>query len=155
MMMTEGLIQALTYTVPGAVVAALALQAAVSLSAAYAALRAKAAENNQPVPPLVAVYFRNAVRLLFVSAAFHLGLSGTDAVLAGLKVDAPAKLLGYAGALALLVCGFAVLLQGSVDKHLRLHPGRWRLVHTLAVVVGIAAAAWGMVIVTLHDRIWP
>src|SRR5690606_35407739 len=137
--MTEGLIQSLTYTVPGAVVAALALQAAVSLSATYAELRAKAAENQYPVPTLVAAYFEGAVRLLFVAAVFHLGLSGTDAVLAGLNVDAPAKLLGYAGAMALLVCGFAVLLQGSVDKHLKLHPGRWRLVHTLAGIVGIAA----------------
>ena len=154
-MMTEPLIHALTYTVPGAVAAALALPAAVSLSATYAALRAKAAECQHPVPTLVAAYFKGSVRLLFVAAVSHLGLSGTDAVLAGLNVEAPARLLGYAGALALLVRGFAVVLQGSVDKHLKLHTGRWRLVHSLAGIIGIAAAAWGMVIVTLHNGIWP
>ena len=153
--MTEGLIAALAFTVPGSIAAALALQAAANLSGQYVSLKVKAAEHNQAVPPLVAVYFRNTVRLLFITGLAFIALAATDAVLALLKVETPSRLLGYAGGLALLVCGFGLLLQGSVDRHLKLHPGRWRFIYVLAGAAGIAAAAWGMMIVTLNGRVWP
>ncbi|MCA8914725.1 MAG: hypothetical protein KDB90_04870 [Planctomycetes bacterium] len=153
--MTERLILSLSYALPGAVVGALALQAAVSLSALYTGLKIKAAEQQQDVPPLAALYFRNTVRVLFVTAVGYMGLAAADAIV---FMTAPAtvwsRVLGYGSGMLLLVCGFALLVQSSVDRHLKLLPPKSRIAHLVAGLVGVLTATGGMMLVTWKGGIW-
>jgi hypothetical protein len=153
--MSARLMLSLLYALPGAVVAGLALQAAINLSAIYTGFKLKAAEQEMPVPPLAASYFRNTVKLLFMTAVGHLGLSAGDAVVA---LVAPGKLasrmLGYGGGMLLLVCAFGLLLQANVDRHLKLMSRRVRWTHLAAGMFGCTAAAWGMMLVTWKGGIW-
>jgi len=146
--------QAISYAAPATAVAGIAIHAAVKLSGAYVALRLKAADQQRGVPPLVSAYFSNTVRVLFGSAALFFGAAIADAILS-FAAPAPvlARAFGYGGALCLLVCGFALLLQGGVDRHLKLLGGlRW--LHMGAGMAGIGAAAWGMTVVTRHGGVW-
>lgn len=152
--MLEHRLYAMLFIVPGTAAASVALQASVALSAAYAGLRLKAAEQNRDVPPLAAVYFRNAVRVLFVTGAGFFLAAGADVLVSAFS-DMPAGLLGYTSGAVLLVCGFGLLLHGRTDGHLKLLRPRERLLHTLAGLVGILAAAWGMVLVTWKGTVWP
>ena len=144
----------LLYVVPASLVAGVALQAAVALSAAYTDLRLKAAEQDRDVPPVAALYFRNTVRVLFVTAVVFLLSAGAD-VLISAFAEQNSGLLGYGTGVILLVCGFALLVQGRTDSHLKLMKPRERQAHTFAGLLGIAAAAWGMVLVTWKGSIWP
>jgi hypothetical protein len=149
------LLQALCYLLPGALIAGLAVHAAIALSAIFTQLRLKAAEKAEPMPPLVRAYFRNTVRVLFVSAALFIVLAGADGVLHVASPDAVvSRALGYASGLALLICSFALMIQGGVDRHLKLLPRRSRVGQTIGGVAGVATAAWGMVLVTLEGGVW-
>jgi len=144
---------ALAYVIPGSAASGVALQAAVSLSAAYTDLKLKAAEQQRDVPPLAAAYFRNTVRVLFVTAVAYFLAAGADLLLSAFA-DHRAGILGYGSGVVLLVCAFGLLLQARTDGHLKLlKPGERRL-HTIAGLVGIAAAAWGMILVTLRGSVW-
>jgi hypothetical protein len=149
------ILRPLSFVVPATVVAALSLQGAISMSAIYAELRLKAAEQQRDVPPFVAVYFRNTVRVLFVGAALFLGLASADAVTQATTPNpALARIFGYGSGVSLLVCSFAVLLHGGVDRHLKLLSRLSRLAYPPAGVLGIGIAAWGMALVTMHGGIW-
>lgn len=145
---------AISYVAPGTLVAGVAIHAAVKLSVAYSELRQKASSQERMVPPLVSAYFSNTVRVLFGSAALFVGAAIADAVFSyAAPAPLPARAFGYGSALCLLVCGFALLLQGGVDKHLKLLGGlRW--LHMPAGMAGIGAAAWGMSLVTRHGGVW-
>lgn len=152
--MDEHRLFGLLYVVPGSLVAGVALQAAVALSAAYTDLRLKAAEQERDVPPIAALYFRNTVRVLFVTAVVFLLSAGAD-VLISAFAEHKSGLLGYGTGVILLVCGFALLVQGRTDSHLKLMKAKERFAHTFAGLLGIVAAAWGMVLVTWQGSIWP
>lgn len=145
--------RAIAYVLSGAVVAGVALQCSIALSASYTDLRLKAAEQQREVPPLAALYFRNTVRVLFVTALGFLLGAGADAALsafAGQRLG----LLGYGSGVLLLVCGFALLLQARTDSHLKLLKPHERLIHTIGGMGGIAAACGGMILVTWRGSVW-
>jgi hypothetical protein len=149
------ILRPLSFVLPGAVIAVLCLQASVSLSAIYAELRLKAAEQSRDVPPLAASYFRNTVRVLFVGGVLFMGMASADAVTRITSEDPVlARAFGYGSGLALLVCSFALLLHGGVDRHLKLLRREMRLAYLPSGVIGIGVAAWGMVLVTWHGGIW-
>lgn len=151
----EHLLPALAYLLPAAFTAGVALQAAVALSATFNQLKAKALEQGLAVPPLAALYFRSTVRVLFVTSVLFLLLAGGDALahlLGGGR--GAARILGYSSALSVLICAFGLLLQASVDRQLKLHNNRSRLLQACAGVAGTAAAAWGMLLVSWHGGVW-
>lgn len=153
--MPERLNHALLFAVPGVAVAAIALHGAVGLSAIFTRLKKETLAQDLPVPVFVALYFRNTVRVLFFAAiGFVLvGLADVVAARAG-GGSTLALIFGYASGLLLLVCALALLLQSSVDRHLKLLPGRVRGMQFIAGVVGAAAACWGMMLVTQYSGIW-
>lgn len=151
----EHLLPALAYLLPAAFTAGVALQAAVALSATFNQLKAKALEQGLAVPPLAALYFRSTVRVLFVTSVLFLLLAGGDALahlLGGGR--GAARILGYASTLNLLICSFGLLLQASVDRQLKLHTGRSRMLHAVAGVAGTTSAGWGMILVSWHGGVW-
>lgn len=152
--MTEHYIYALLFVVPGSITAGIALHAAVSLSATFTDLRLKAAEQERDVPPLAALYFRNTVRVLFVTCVLYL-VSAVADVLMSTFAEQRLGLVGYASGVILLVCGFVLLLQGRTDGHLKLMKPKERLAHSIAGLLGIASAAWGMILVTWLGSVWP
>ncbi|MCB9895988.1 MAG: hypothetical protein H6839_16260 [Planctomycetes bacterium] len=153
--MVERLMLSLAYAAPGAIVSAVALQAAVNLSTIYTGLKLKATEQRLAVPPLAAVYFRNTVRVLFMTAVGYMALAAADAIvfLTG-PVHVWSRVLGYGSGMLLLVCAFALLLQSSVDRHLKLLSRNIRIVHLATGIVGTLAAAWGMMLVTWKGGVW-
>jgi hypothetical protein len=148
-------LRSVSFVLPGAVIAALCMQAAVSMSAIYVNLRLKAAEQERSVPPLAAAYFRNTVRVLFVGGILFLALASADAVT---HLTAPnpvlARVFGYGSGLALIVCSFALILHGGVDRHLKLLSRLTRRAYPPAGGFGVGIAAWGMVLVTMHGGVW-
>ena len=152
--MDEHRIFALLYVLPGSLVAGIATQASVALSAAYTDLKLKAAEQGRDVPPLAAAYFRNTVRVLFVTAVAFFFAAGAD-VLTSAFSETSTGLLGYGSGAIMLVCGFGLLVQGRTDKHLKLLQPKERLIHTAGGLAGMATAAWGMILVTWLGSVWP
>lgn len=151
----EHLLPPLAYLLPAAFTAGVALQAAVALSATFNQLKAKALEQGLAVPPLAALYFRSTVRVLFVTDVLFVLLAGGDALahlLGGGR--GAARILGYSSALSVLICAFGLLLQASVDRQLKLHNKRSRLLQAFAGVAGTAAAAWGLMLVSWHGGVW-
>lgn len=145
----------LAYVLPATAVALIALHAAASLAGIFRGLKGKAAEQGLGVPPLVQLYFRSATRTLFVSGVLFVLLAAGDlAVHVAERNAAPGRLLGYGSGMVLLVCGFALLLQGGVDRHLKLLSAKARLLHAAAGLAGIATACWGMALVTWKDAVW-
>ncbi|MCA8937301.1 MAG: hypothetical protein KDB68_13970 [Planctomycetes bacterium] len=153
--MTERLILSLSYVVPGALIAGLALQVGAALGGVFTTLRARATEQQLPVPPLVRIYFRATMRTLFVTALLFMLTAGADLVFFFVRpATLTAHLLGYSSGLLLLVCGFTLLLQGGVDRHLKLFSARMRLAQSLGGVGGIAAATWGIALITWRGGVW-
>lgn len=151
----ERLLSAFAFLLPGVLAAAVALQTAVALNASFTQLKAKAAGQGIGVPPLAALYFRSTLRVLFVTGALFLLLAGGDALMQLLGGWRSARqILGYSSSLSLLICSFGLLLQASVDRQLKLQPGRVRALQWLAGTVGTAAAAWGMILVSWHGGVW-
>lgn len=151
----ERLLPPIAYLLPGAFTAGVALQTSVALAATFTQLKEKAAGQGLAVPPLAALYFRSAVRVLFVTGVLFLLLAGGDALahlLGGGRVVA--LILGYGSGVNLLICSFGLLLQASVDRQLKLHAGRSRVLQAIAGVAGTAAAAWGMILVSWHGGVW-
>lgn len=148
-------LRALSFVLPGTLVASLCMQAAVSMSAIYVDLRLKAAEQQRSVPPLAAAYFRNTIRVLFVGGLLYISTAAADAIAHITSPDAVLnRVFGYGSAVALIVCSFALLLHGGVDRHLKLLGSIRRRAYPPLGAAGICIAAWGMVLVTLYGGVW-
>jgi hypothetical protein len=107
------------------------------------------------VPPLVEAYFRSTSKVLLVCPVLYLGLTGADLVLSLAATDrAVAVMLGYAAGLALMVASFVLLLQGTVERRLKLQDLFSRRAYPIAGVLGMGIAAWGMTLVTVQGRVW-
>jgi hypothetical protein len=150
----DRLLLALAYLLPGAFTAGAAVHAAIALSASFTQLKGKASEQGIAVPPLAALYFRTTVRVLFVTGMLFLLLAGGDALLHLLAERRGALILGYGGGVSLLICAFGLLLQASVDRQLKLQPGRARLLQLIAGLAGTGAASWGMILVAWQGGVW-
>ena len=153
--MMEHLLISLSYFVPAALVAALALRSSVTLGGIFSDLKKTAAGQQLGVPPLVAIYFRTTIRTLFVSGVLHyLALLG-DAAVSRLQPSLfSARLLGYGSAVVLLVCGFALMVHGGADRQLKLQSQRMRIAQLVGGLLGICDAVWGIALVTWQGGIW-
>jgi hypothetical protein len=153
--MDDRLLLALGYTVPGGVVALIALRAGLALSTIYKDLVAKATEAGRDVPPLVTLYFKHTAWVLLATGVLYLALLASDAVLSRLAYDRTLmRVFGFAGGIVLLVCGFALLMQGMADRQLQLQPKWWRRAYIACGVAGISLAGYGMALVAWHDSVW-
>ncbi|MCA8913527.1 MAG: hypothetical protein KDB82_17710 [Planctomycetes bacterium] len=153
--MLNRLLLSLSYVAPAVGVAAIALQAAGALAGTFTELKAKAAEQELGVPPLVRIYFRSTLRTLYVSGLLALLAMVGDVVLHAARPSLlTAHIFGYSSALLMLVCGFALLVEGGVDRQLKLFSGRARTLHSLAGAGGMAAGAWGVALVTWQGGVW-
>ena len=65
-----------------------------------------------------------------------------------------AHIFGYSSGLLMLVCGFARLVQGGVDRQLKLFSTRARLLHSLAGAAGMIAGGWGVALITWQGGVW-
>lgn len=149
------LLRSLSFVVPGCLVAAVALRAGAGLRATLAALAARAAEQQRQVPPLVDAYFRGTSKVLLVCPVLYLGLVGADvAVSLAAAGHGVARILGYACGLVLMVSSFVLLMQGTVDRRLKLQDLFARRAYPIAGGLGMCIAAWGMTLVTVQGRVW-